>query len=159
MKEDLEIINFLQDFGCAKLSHLQILFNSKTDNFNRILSNNIISKKDDIFVFNNSKINEKMLVALDILCKYKGRYVKYYRNYDPICITFLSNENELYHIIVADETNEDGIILQVNNPPSLPDANKYILAFSNENMVYKINTSHSFLYCTYPGLEIIKQVW
>ena len=66
-------------------------------------------------------------------------------------------QSGLYELIVADETNEDGIIMQVNNPPSLPDADKYILAFNNENMVYKINTNHSFLYCTYPGLEIIKQ--
>ena len=54
MKEDIEIINFLQDFGCARLKHLQVLFCSKNDNFNRILTNNIISKKDDIFIFNNS---------------------------------------------------------------------------------------------------------
>lgn len=158
MKEDLEIINFLQDFGCARLKHLQILFSSKQDNFNRILTNNLISKKDDIFVFNNTKINENMLIALDILCKYKGRYVKYYINYEPVFISFLSNENNLYHIIVADETTEEGIIKRINNPSSLPDGDKFILAFRNDDMVYKINTSVSFLYCTYPGLEIIKQV-
>lgn len=158
MKEDLEIINFLQDFGCARLKHLQILFSSKQDNFNRILTNNLISKKDDIFVFNNTKINENMLIALDILCKYKGRYVKYYTNYEPVFISFLSNENNLYHIIVADETTEEGIIKRINNPSSLPDGDKFILAFRNDDMVYKINTSVSFLYCTYPSLEIIKQV-
>lgn len=155
---DLKIINFLQDFGAARLYHLQRLFDSKYDNFNRILTNNIVSKKDDIFVYNNYKIDEKMLIALDILCEYKGRFVKYYKNYEPICITFLNNENELYHIIVADEINEDSIIKRVNNPPSLQDADKYILAFKDTKKIDKIKTNHSFLYCTYPGLEIIKQV-
>lgn len=158
MVDKLKVINFLQDFGCAKLEHLQTIFNSRNDNFNNILTSNIVSKKDNIFIYNNSKIDTKMLVALDILCKYKGRYVKFYINYEPICITFLSNANNLYHIIVADETNEKGIIKQVNNPACLPDADRYILAFKDESRLHDIKTNHSFLYCIYPSLEIIKQV-
>lgn len=158
MIDKLKVINFLQDFACAKLEHLQTLFNARNDNFKNILTNNIVSKKNDIFVYNNARINEKMLVALDILCKYQGRYVNYHTNYAPICITFLSKENNLYHIIVADKTNERGIVRQVNNPSTLPYADKYILAFPDETQLYNINTTHSFLYCIYPGLEIIKQV-
>ena len=158
MIDKLKVINFLQDFGCAKLEHLQTLFNSRNDNFKKILTNNIVSKKNDIFVYNNARINEKMLVALDILCKYQGRYVNYHTNYAPICVTFLSKENNLYHIIVADKTNERGIVRQVNNPSTLPYADKYILAFPDEAQLYNINTTHSFLYCIYPSLEIIKQV-
>ena len=50
MNDELKIINFIQDFGCATLKQLQILFNKPHDNFKNILSNNIISKKGDIFV-------------------------------------------------------------------------------------------------------------
>lgn len=157
MIDKLKVINFLQDFGCAKLEHLQTLFNARNDNFKSILTSNIVSKKNDIFVYNNARINEKMLVALDILCKYQGRYVNYHTNYAPICITFLSKENNLYHIIVADKTNERGIVRQVNNPACLPDADRYILAFKDDSQLHNIKTNHSFLYCIYPSLEIIKQ--
>ena len=51
-QEKIEIINFLQDFGCAKLEQLQILFNSPKDNFKSILPGNIISKKENIFIHN-----------------------------------------------------------------------------------------------------------
>ena len=48
MIDKLKVLNFLQDFGCAKLEHLQILFDSKNDNFKSILSSNMVSKKGDI---------------------------------------------------------------------------------------------------------------
>ena len=49
MVDKIKVINFLQDFGCAKLEQLQILFNDKTENFKSILSSTMVSKKDDIF--------------------------------------------------------------------------------------------------------------
>ena len=103
MIDRLKVINFLQDFGCAKLSHLQQLFEDKNDNFKNILHSNVISKKGDIFVHNTRKIDDNMLVALDILCKYKKRFVRFYQGYEPVYITFLTNEHLLYHIIVANE--------------------------------------------------------
>ena len=44
MDDNLKIINFLQDFGCAKLEHLQKLFGRKNNNFKSILSGNMISR-------------------------------------------------------------------------------------------------------------------
>lgn len=67
MVDRLKVINFLQDFGCAKLEHLQILFDSKNDNFKSILSTHMITKKDNIFVHNTKNIDNNMLIALDIL--------------------------------------------------------------------------------------------
>lgn len=106
MVDKLKVINFLQDFGCAKLEQLQKLYDAPEDNFKNILSNNMVSKKGDIFVHNTKNIDNNMLIALDVLCKYKGRYKQFYKGYNPVYITFLSKENLLYHIIVADEGNE-----------------------------------------------------
>ena len=41
----------MQDFGCAKIEHLQILFNDKNNNFKNILDSNMISKKGDTMIF------------------------------------------------------------------------------------------------------------
>lgn len=155
MTDKLNIINFLQDFGCAKLNHLQILFNDNSNNFKNILTNNIVSKKNDIFIYNNCKIDEKMLTALDILCKYKKRLKKYHIGYDPINITFLTKDNCLYHIIVSDKFNEKGVVKQINNFACLPDADKIIVAFQDEEQLPNINTNKPFLYCIYPSLQII----
>lgn len=154
-EKDTKIINFLQDFGSAKLEHLQRLFDEYNNNFKNILSSNVISKKGDIFVHNTQKIDENMLVALDILCRYKGRFVTFHRGNFPIYISFLTKDNLLYHIIVADEGNKKGIIKLVNSPPYLPKSDRLILAFPDREDVEKITTDIPFLYCTYPGLDVI----
>ncbi len=154
----LKVLNFLQDFGCAKLEHLQVLFNDKNNNFKHVLVNNMVSKKGDIFIHNTKKIDEKMLVALDILCKYKNRLFKYYLGYKPIFISFLTKEHLLYHIIVADEENKNGIIKLVNSyPMSLPKADKLILAFNDDSELENIQCNIPFLYTTYPNLEVINE--
>lgn len=156
MVDKLKIINFLQDFGCAKLEQLQKLYDAPEDNFKNILSDNMVSKKGDIFVHNTKNIDNNMLIALDVLCKYKGRYSQFYKGYNPVYITFLSKENLLYHIIVADEGNEKGIIKLINAyPPSLPKADRLILAFRNRGELENIRCEIPYLYCTYPGLEVI----
>ena len=158
MVDKIKVINFLQDFGCAKLEQLQILFNDKTDNFKSILSSNMISKKDNIFVHNTKRIDNNMLVAIDILCQYKKnkRLTKFYLGNKPIYITFLTRENLMYHIIVADEENKKGIVKIINNYPlSLPKADKLILAFNDGEELENIKCEIPFLYCTYPSLESI----
>lgn len=155
MVEKIKVINFLQDFGCARLNQLQILYNDEKNNFKSVLSGRMVSKKDDIFVHNTKKIDEKMLVALEILCKYKSKLVKYYRNRKPIFITFLTKDNLLYHIIVADEENQEGIVKFINCSLLIPQVDKLILAFPNRDELENINCEIPFLYTTYPGLEVI----
>ena len=103
------------------------------------------------FVHNTKKIDDNILIALDILCEYKGRFVKFYRGNFPVYITFLTKENLLYHIIVADDGNKKGIIKLVNSYPlSLPKADRLILAFPTREEVDEIQCEIPFLYCTYP---------
>lgn len=156
MVDKLKVINFLQDFGCARLNQLQILYNDEKNNFNNVLSSNMISKKGNIFVHNTRKINDKMLIALDILCKYKYKLVKFYQGYAPVLITFLTNENLLYHVIVADEDNRKGIVKLVNAYPlSLPKADRLILAFPDGGDLSNIECKIPFLYTAYPDLEVL----
>lgn len=158
MVDKLKVINFLQDFGCAKLNQLQILYNDPTNNFNNILSGNMVSKKGDIFVHNTARIDNNMLIALDILCRYKARLAKFYKGCMPVYITFLAKDNTMYHIIVADEENKKGIVKLVNSYPlSLPKADKLILAFNDGGELENISCDAPFLYCTYPGLEVINE--
>lgn len=158
MIDKAKVMNFIQDFGCSRLSQLQILFNDKNNNFKNVLDSNMVSKKGDIFVHNTRKINDKMLIALDILCKYKTRLSNYYLGYDPIIISFLSTDNLLYHIIVADEENKRGIVKLVNSYPlSLPKADRLILAFPDGGELENIDCEIPFLYSTYPGLEVLNE--
>ena len=156
MVDKIKIINFLQDFGCARLDQLQILYCEKENNFKNILQGNMVSRKGDIFVHNTRKINDKMLIALDILCKYKYKLVNFYQGYEPIFITFLTNENLLYHIIVADEDNKKGIVKLVNAYPlSLPKSDRLILAFPDGGELENIECDVPFLYTAYPELEVL----
>lgn len=158
MVDKQKVINFIQDFGCAKLEQLQILFRIDKTSLKSILSSNMVSKKDNVFVHNRKSIDNNMLVAIDILCKYQTnkRLEQFYQGYKPVYITFLSTEHLLYHIIVADEDNKKGIIKRVNSYPLLlPKADKLILAFPDMEELANIDCEIPFLYCTYPNLEIM----
>lgn len=156
MVDKTKVLNFIQDFGCAKIEHLQILFNDKNNNFKNVLESNMVSKKGYIFVHNTKKIDNKILIALDILCKYKNKLSQYYLGYDPVIITFLTKDNTMYHIIVADENNKKGIVKLVNAYPlSLPKADRLILAFPDGGELENIDCDIPFLYTAYPELEVL----
>ena len=158
MVDTLKVVNFLQDFGCARLNHLQLLFEDNKNNFKSVLSGNMVSKKEDIFVHNTKRIDKKMLIALDILCKYKTRkrLSKYCLGYDPVVISFISSENLKYHIIIATEENRKGIVKKVNSYPlSIPKVDKLILAFPDSGELENIECTIPFLYTSYPELEVL----
>lgn len=115
-----------------------------------------MSKKGEVYVHKLRTIDNKMISALDVLCKYKGRYKKFFANFEPINITFLTNENLLYHIIVTDKNSEKGVLKLLKNVEvSIPDADKLILLFEDTEMYSKIECKKDYLYCTYPPVEIV----
>lgn len=156
--ERIKIINFLQDFGVATLKQLQILYNKPNDNFKDILTGNFVSKKGDFFIHNNVKVDVKMIYALEILCKYKGRYKQFHKGYDPVYITFLAKDNTLYNIIVSDKDNEKGVLkLLRNNSPMIPEADKFILLFQDAECFEELEFNIPYIYCVYPQMKIINR--
>lgn len=156
MIDTQKVANFIQDFGCVRVDQLQKIFDDKNNNFKSLLSTNMISKKGDIFVHNTQKIDEKKLIALDIFCMFKYKLAHFYIGLEPIQLTFLTKDNLLYHIIVADEENKKGITKIVNAYPlSLPKADKLILAYPDREELTNIECQIPFIYTTYPNFEII----
>ncbi len=154
-EKENKIINFLQDFGCATQEQLNKLFGNNID-FRYILETGNVSKKKNIYVHKLKVIDNKMILALDVLCKYKGRYKYFHTNFEPIYITFLTNKNLLYHIIVTDKNNEKGVLKLVKNIDiSMPDADKLILLFEDSEMYSRIECKKEYLYCTYPPVQIV----
>ena len=148
-----KILSWLVDNGYEVGNHTK-----GHDNFKNILSNNIISKKGDIFVYNTARIDMKTIYALDILCKYKNRYRYFHRGFDPVYITFLSKENLLYNIIVTDKSNEKGILklLKINSP-AIPEADRFILLFKDDSCLNNIVCNTQFAYCVYPDMKILNK--
>ena len=158
MIDTQKVANFIQDFGCVRVDQLQKIFDDKNNNFKSLLSTNMISKKGDIFVHNTQKIDEKKLIALDIFCMFKYKLAHFYIGLEPIQLTFLTKDNLLYHIIVADEENKKGITKIVNAYPlSLPKADKLILAYPDREELTNIECQIPFIYTTYPNFEIINE--
>ena len=62
----------------------------------------------------------------------------------------------MYHIIVANEDNKNGIVKLVNSYPlSIPKADRLILAFPNEKELENIECDIQFLYTSYPELKVL----
>jgi hypothetical protein len=156
--EKIKIINFIQDFGCCTLKQLQILFNIYDNNFKSIFPSKFISKKGDILVYNNATIDMKMIYALNVLCRYKKRLKYYHKGYEPTYITFLTKDNILYNIIVTDKINEKGVLklLRIKSP-IIPEADRFILLFSDDICFNEVVCSTNYIYCTYLELKIVQK--
>lgn len=154
-EKEKKIINFLQDFGCGTQQQLVILFGNNID-FKYILETGNVTRSGNTYIHNLKKFDKKMIAALDVLCKYKGRYKQFYTNFDPVYITFLNSENLLYHIIVTDKNNEKGVLKLLKNCEiSIQDADKLILLFEDLEMYSLIECKKEYLYCTYPPVKIV----
>lgn len=71
---------------------------------------------------------------------------------------FLTKDNIMYHIIVADDENKNGVVKIVNSYSlSIPKADKLILLFKNELELENIDCEIPFLYCTYPELKVVNE--
>ena len=100
----------------------------------------------------------KMISALDVLCKYKKKLKQYHKGYDPVYITFLTNENVLYNIIVTNKQDEQGVLkLLRNNSPIIPEADKFLLLFEDETCFESVECKTPYSYCLYPDLKIINR--
>ena len=101
----------------------------------------------------------KTINALNVLCRYKGRFKQYHKGYDPVYITFLTKDNILYNVIVTDKNNEQGVLklLRVNSP-IIPEADKYILLFQDDICFDKVECKIPFAYCVYPELKVINKL-
>lgn len=154
MVDYLKAMNFVQDFGCARLEHLQILYDAKDNNFKNLLEGNMISQKGNIFVHNTRIINEDMLKAISLLCKFKNRLKEYQIAKYPALISFLTTENLTYYIIVANEENREGIIKSINSETNtLENADKLLLIFPDGSDLNNITCKKEIGYTTYPDLK------
>ncbi len=151
----IKIINFIEDFGCVKVSQLETLFDLDRITLKNILKNHFINKKGDTIIFKNRSIDKKMISALDVLCRYKGRYKYFKKDFKPIYISFLSNKDEVYSIIVSEKKDEEGIIKMLNKNENL-NADKIIILFEDELSIGKLIKKSKYLYCLYPDIRIIK---
>ena len=122
-----------------------------------ILRNHFINKKGNIIVHKQKSIDKKMLAALDVLCEYKSKYKQFYKNFEPIYISFLTKGNILYNIIVSEKADEKGIIKMLKNKPEGHwSCDKLILVFEDTEMYEHIDIDIPYLYCTYPPVEIVE---
>ena len=153
--KEIKIINFIEDFGCVKVSQLETLFDLDKITLKNILKYHFINKKEDTIIFKNRSIDKKMIAALDVLCRYKGRYKYFKKDFKPIYISFLSNKDEVYSIIVSEKKDEEGIVKMLNKNQNL-NADKIIILFEDELSIGKLIAKKKYLYCLYPDIKIIK---
>lgn len=155
--KETKIINFIEEFGCSTEEQLKKIFDCDKIMIKNITHNHFINKKGNVIVHKQKKLDKKILAALDVLCEYKNRYKQFYRNFEPVYLTFLSKSNELYNVIVSEKADEKGIVKLINsNLIGLWNCDKAILLFEDSEMVDKIKTNIPYLYCTYPPIEIIR---
>lgn len=155
--KETKIINFIEDFGCITEKQLKILFECDKSIIKNILHTHFINHKGDVFVHKQKNIDKKVIAAIDVLCEYKGRFKQFYKNFEPIYLTFLSKDNEIYNVIVSEKADEKGIVKMLKNKPvGKWNADKLILLFEDTEIINQIETNIPYLCCTYSPVEVVE---
>ncbi len=155
--KETKIVNFIEEFGCVTEEQLKQLFECDKIAIKNILHYHFINKKGNILVHKQKSIDNKIIAAIDVLCEYKGRYKYFYKNFEPIYISFLGKNNELYDIIVTEKADERGVIKLLKNKTNW-NADKIILLFEDTEMLNKIDINIPYLYCIYPPIKIVEKI-
>ena len=154
---ETKIINFIEDFGCISEEQIKTLFECDKSVLKNILHTHFINKKGKVYVHKQKDVDKKILAAIDVLCEYKGRFKEFYKNFEPIYLSFLTKDNQIYNVIVSEKADEKGIVNKLKNKPSGSwHCDKLILLFEDTEMVNNIETDIPYLYCTYPPIEIVE---
>lgn len=156
-EEIKKIINFIQDFECASLKQLQILFDKHKSNFKELLKTGYVNKTGNVFVYKNKTVNMDMIQLLNVLCEYKGRYKNFNKGKGQNELVFMTKDNTVYSVIVTNKGTEDGIVRNLKNLTTVTlQADKFILLFEDDKYFSKIDFNKEYIYCVYkPELRIL----
>ena len=152
-----QISKLLWDFESLREEHVLKLCNCLESDINYLISKNVIikDKNTKILRYNNKTINNRNIVAFDVVMEYLDRNVKVKKAKYPVNVTMQTNEFT-YDIISIKEIEVDTLF---ENIDKISKADKIIIIIETKNYIKKfINTKRPCCICTYPLLEIVDKI-
>lgn len=152
-----KIIKLLWDFQSLRESHIIRICNCTTNDINFLISKKALirEKNSEIIRHQGKEVNNRNIVAFDVVMEYLDRNPEIKKGNRPVNVT-LKTRYISYDIIAIKEDEIDNLFKNVDNISS---ADKVIIIVqTKQDIKRRINTNRECLICTYPPLEIVDKI-
>lgn len=154
-----KITKLLWNFQSLREEHVKRICNCEDTDINFLIANRAIvkDKKTKILNYNNKKeVNNRNVVAFDVVMEYLERNPKIKKAKHPVNVT-VETEKYTYDIIAIKEIEMDNLFERIDEV-SFSDRVIIIIETKKEYERKFINTKRPCYICTYPPLEIVDAI-
>lgn len=152
-----QIAKLLWDFQSLREEHILRICNCTEKDINCLIASKVITKDKNtkILKYSNKEINNRNVVAFDVVMDYLDRNPKLKKAKHPINVS-MKTDYYTYDIIAIKEAEVDTLYEMLDN---ISTADRVIIIIETKEYVKKfVNTKRPCYICTYPPLEIVDRI-
>jgi len=152
-----EIAKLLWNFQSLKEEQVLKICNCSENDINYLIASKVISKEKDtkILKYNNQEINNRNIIAFDVVLEYLDRNPKLKKARHPINVS-MKTASFTYDIITIKEMEVDTLFEKIDK---ISNSDRVIIIIETEKYNRKhIKTKRPCYICIYPPLEIVDRI-
>ena len=149
-----QIVKLLWDFSSLREEHIFKICNCTENDINFLIANRAIikDKKTKILRYSNKEINNRNIVAFDVVMEYLNRNPQFKKAKYPINVT-MKTQDYTYDIIAIKEIEMNTLFEKLDERSK---SDRVIIIIETRQYIAKhIGTKRPCYICTYPPLEIV----
>lgn len=152
-----QIAKLLWDFQSLREEHVMKICNCTEKEINCLIASKIISKDKNskILKYNNKEVNNRNIIAFDVVMDYLDRNPKLKKAKHPINVS-MKTDYYTYDIIAIKEVETEGLFEKLDE---ISTSDRIIIIIETKEHIKKfVNTTRPCYICTYPPLEIVDRI-
>lgn len=152
-----KIAKLLWDFQSLREEHIMKICECSKNDIDVLIVNKVLvkDKKTGIIKYRTKEVNNRNIVAFDVVMEYLDRNPEIKKGKYPINVSMKTRYIK-YDIIAIKEEEMDNLY---ENIDSISNADKLIIIIETNNYIKKkINTKRECYICTFPPLEIVDKL-
>lgn len=151
------VAKLLWDFESLREEQVMRICNCTKYDINFLIASKAITKdkKTRILKYSNKEVNNRNVVAFDVVMEYLDRNPILKKGKHPINVT-MKTDKFTYDIIAVKEVEVDTLFEMIDD---LSDSDRVIIIIETKQYIPKvIKTKRPCYICTYPPLEIVDRI-
>ena len=152
-----QILKLLWDFQSLREEHILKICNCTESDINFLIANKVIvkDKYNKILKYNGKEINNRNIIAFDVVMQYLDRNAQVKKAKFPINVSMKTDEFT-YDIIAIKQIEVDSLFEKIDE---ISTADRLIIIIETKEYIRKvINTKRPCYICKYPPLEIVERI-
>ncbi len=148
-----EIAKLIWDFGALREEHILKLCKCTENDINCVIASKAISKEKNtnILKYQGKEVNNRIIVAFDVVMNYLDRNAKVKKAKHPVNVT-MKTDFHTYDIIAIKEAEIEPLF---ENIDKISNSERIIIIIETKEYFSKeIHTKRPYCVCIYPSLEI-----